>query len=397
MRNKKVLLTTHSMMINIAKHLQDQDFEIHTADKGMSDTLNNLGIATKPMVDSLSGDIRELALTEAARLIHAAVEYNGYVELDDLSLQAQKFIPGFIYPRVADLCVFVMTLDKIKPDVIVVHNDVEPITRVFALWAKQNNVSCLHVPHAVYQDINRGPEGTDIHDMITASHLAAAGEFQSEWYQKRGFSKDNIRLTGLPQWDSWANVKYDRKRAFRLLKLDYNIPTVSYISTWKQTTNLLGCNDDWAHHYADFLEAIKKSEGKLQAIVKVHPNSTQDQLKWHIDMAKENNVHCLITPLYLDQVLLASDIVFAPYGSNVLIEASIMPHVRLATINGHGFADDDEVTKIEQGSDNLLETFLKLIDTEACNLHKFMIKYAGEMDGRASERVAAFIKDLANC
>lgn len=390
-----ILFSSHNMMLPVIKQLKD-DYAIGVLDKGMSDSLTNLDIESVSLNRAVDGEVRESAFLEAARMIHAAVDMRGFDE--KLSPAVSKFVgvsmPAFIYPRIADLAAMVIGLDKVNPAMAVVHNDVEPLLRTVALWCKARSKPCLHVPHAVYQDINRGAVGTDVHDIVTSSNLSAAGVFQRLWYEQRGMGPLNIKETGLPQWDKWASVPYDRAKAFRLLKLKPYVPTITYITTWRQNTNMFGCNDEWAQVYADFLTAIKKIETPVQVIVKGHPNSGQDSLNWHINLAKEASVKCVVTAMHLELIVLATDLMIAPFGSNTLIEAATMPHVRLATMEGHGYFDDDAVLKFKSGDEGMLEGITEALSQEPADTAAFKAKYGGLMDGKAHLRVADYVREL---
>ncbi len=388
------MFSSHDLLIPVIKNLKD-DFAIGTLDGRMTEVLKNLDIASEPLNKVMTPELRDKAFAASASVIHDLYEFDGYeqkVGPAAAKFLSEKFV-AFSYARMADLALFVLALDAAKPKMLVLHNDVEPLMRVAALWARTRGVKCLHVPHAVYQEGTRSSVGTDIHDVVTASNLAAAGPYQRAWYEKRGMDSFNVKEIGLPQWDKWAEQKNDRARAFRLLKLKPFIPTVTYIGTWRQNTNMFGCNDGWAQVYVEFLNAIKKIETPLQVIVKTHPNAGQDSLNWHASAAKENGVKCLVTAQYLDLALLASDLVVAPYASNVLIEAATMPHLRLMTMEGDGFNDDDVIIKAPHGK--LVESIIEALQGDPKDTKEFVAKYMGQVDGKAHVRVADYVRELA--
>lgn len=389
-----IMFSSHDLLLPVIKNLKD-DFTIGTLDGRMGDILKNLDIASEPLTKVMTPELKDFAFTAAAHVIHDLVEFKGYEER--VGVGAAKFLTNkfsaFAYSRMADLSLFVLALDIMKPHMLVLHNDVEPMTRTAALWAKARGIKCLHVPHAVYQDGTRSSIGTDVHDLVTASNLAVAGPYQRAWYEKRGMSAFNVKETGLPQWDKWAEPQKDKARACRLLKLKDYIPTITYIGTWRQNTNMFGCNDSWAQVYVEFLDAVKKIETPLQVIVKTHPNAGNESLNWHASVAKENKVKCLVTSQYLDLVLLASDLVIAPYASNVLIEAATMPHLRLMTMEGDGFHDDDVIIKAQH--DKLVESIIEALQGEPKNSKEFLAKYMGLVDGKAHVRVADYVRELA--
>jgi hypothetical protein len=294
---------------------------------------------------------------------------------------------GYLLPRLGDLTMAVMALDEIKPELVILHNDVEPVTRAAALWAKVHDVACLHVPHAVYMDVEKGAPGSDVHDLITASHLAAAGPFQRAWYERRGFPPGNVRETGLPQFDAYARLTRSRKKARHMLRLDPHRPVVVYASSWAQGTNLLGVHSGVETSYLEFLEATKKLPD-VQPVVKTHPRG--DNVDWHVERAKEAGVACAVTPHHLEVVLRAADAILAYGPSNVLLEAAFVPGLRLLAT--HGYPDDGAVKKVD-GRD-VAEALHESLTDPAPDTLAFRVKYVGPPDGRAWERIAAFAEEL---
>src|SRR3990167_1089526 len=96
---------------------------------------------------------------------------------------------------------------------------------MLGVWGHTHKMARLHNPPAIYMDVGRGAPGSDVHDLVTATHLAASGPYQRAWYEQRGFAVENIRETGLPQFD---DVKvFPREYACAALKLDVNKPVIT--------------------------------------------------------------------------------------------------------------------------------------------------------------------------
>lgn len=294
-------------------------------------------------------------------------------------------IKAFLYQRILDLSLILHALDLKKPDIVLLHNDVESFTMAAALWAKARGVPCLHIPHAVYQDINRGEIGTDIHDLVTASHLAAAGPFQANWYHQRD-EQLKIKVTGLPQFDWWIGMKMDRQRARRLLKLDPSQPVVTFYGHWVQATNSLGINDESERAYLNFLE---KMTG-VQIIIKCHPHGGQANWTWHVQKAKEYGVKARVTPSHLEHCLHASDAVCFYGGSNVAIDAAHIEGLRIITIKGY----EAEPSIYQATVDNLPEVVIESLQKPAPSQKQFLSRYDPFCDGQNHLRVAAFVEEL---
>lgn len=383
----KILTSYHPPLTPIIKNLAEDDHEILTLHADYAKSLTDLDLEAKPLGVMADGNLQNMAYSVASNILgNMKFSENG------LGPGISKFmgegITSFLYPRLSDSMLLLLTLKKTKPDLVILHNDIEPITRMTALWAKSEKVPCLHIPHAIYQDVNRGGIGEDIHDLITASHLAVSGSYQREWYEARGLSSDNIRETGLPQFDAWANLRMTRERARRLLKIPSNASVITYASTWRQDTNILGCNDEWAQSYLNFLEAVKKLD--VFPIVKLHPRSDENAVKWHIEKAKEAGVRCVVTHLHLPIVLFASDAILAYGGSNVLLEASFIPNMKLMIICG--YSEDEAIVKV--GLDDMAEKIHLSFSSRPSDVRGFQAKYLGIVDGKASDRITDFAREL---
>lgn len=392
MSEDRIIVTSgQPHFIPAIKLLAAKDFKFMSLDQTFAKTLADLDLPAAPISQATDG-LQDAAIAETLKILNAAQRpMNGKGIPEPIKRFIENGLPIYLYTRIADLAMLVLALDRVKPEVVMVHNDIEPVLRCVALWAKQNNVPCLHIPHAIYQDVNRGGPGTDVHDIVTASHLASAGSVQTMWYKLRGFPPQNIRETGMPQFDEWARMTMDRRKARQLLKFDNNRPVVVYASTWPQATNLAGIHDEWAVSYLRFLEAMKAMP-EIQPIVKLHPRAGQDNFSWHAQKAKEAGVECHLTAIHNQIIFSAVDLVIAYGGSNVLLEAAHVPGVRL--MSTHGYFNDPEIEKIVM--DEMAEAIQSSLSRPAPDTLSFRFKYLGIPDGRASERIAAFIEELAN-
>jgi len=390
----KILVSGHRFLVPVAKELSKK-FDMICLEKAGAEVYNNIDIECKALGDFANMFLAEEAFAESAKVLNATFSP---MTFDGLGAGPSKYLEegvrAFLYPKLADLALLVLSLDEAKPDLVILHNDVENVARTVALWCQKRGVPFLHVPHAVYTKVTDGEVGTDIHDIVTASHLAVSGKFQHDWYKMRG--QENIRETGLPQFDEWARIKSDKKRALRLLHLDPGRPVISYMGTWRQNTNMLGYNDEWADQFVTFLNAIKMFNDEIQLVVKMHPSSQEHGPQAHADILKKMGMNCvLVVQHHLVVVLQASDAVFAPYGSNTLIEAAHLPHVRLMTFDGCRAYLDDEVI-IKSGSDmkEVAASIERVLSVPPLDTTAFRAKYVGISDGKAHLRVAEYAEEI---
>lgn len=286
-----------------------------------------------------------------------------------------------------------LLLDKLKTErnvrAVIVANDILEGMASLVAWAQARSVPSMHVPHAVYIDAWRARR--DIHDWVKSDYLAVAGPFQQEWYLRRGAKPDRIRQTGLPQWDCWASFERDPNWARALFRLEKDRPVICYCSSWDQATSLVGLSvgSKTEQGYQAFLGTVDPG---WQVIVKLHPASNKNAETWHAERAKEANVVAIITRAYLPECLAASDLVLSIGPSNILIDAALAGVPRLAAIEG--FNDDSEIGTCEATPEAIKQTLTKLLANEPATLTGFIAKYAGTVDGKATERIAAWVNEL---
>jgi hypothetical protein len=270
--------------------------------------------------------------------------------------------------------------------ICVTHEDVMANTKTMCQFWRAQGVPTLHVPHGVYMDTWRAGIGEDVHDEISCEWIATAGTYQREWYIARGADPEKVVITGLPQWDVWAEP-VDQEHARRALRIDPDRPAVAFMSSWGQSTSALGIHGLVDQSYRAFLGASLGAD--WQAIVKLHPGNSQESADEHIKLAQNMGTSALVTPLYLDLVLAASDLIVSAGPSNVVIEAAML---NVRSVSTYGYPDDEQVITCEP--DGLAETIEAGLAAEP-DLAAFVEKYAHRNDGGATERVLELIGRIA--
>ena len=392
---RKILVSHNPTYLPIIKVLAKQEpTEFYTLHPDFTRQLVDLDIPAKQLGEGVDIPIRDLAFRQAAKIL---IDTCGAVPriiptvAGQLHSMVNDFIehglPGFLYTRLSELAGTVLAVDATKPDLIMLHNDVEPSLRAIALWAKSHSAPCLHVPHSVYiDDFGRGEPGTDVHDLVTASDIAVAGPYQNNWYLVRG---GQTHVTGLPQFDRWSRIVVNREFARELFKLTPAQPAIMYASSWRQDTNLLGCHSGVEESYDNFLDAVSEMPG-LQIIIKTHPRG--GNLQYHIDRAKEKNVQCIVTDSHLELILQAVDVVVSYGPSNLLLEAAHFPHLQMLSIAG--FPHDKEIITVGESKDDMKIGITQALSSSLPNWDWFRYKYVGVSDGLAYQRIAALGQEL---
>jgi len=308
-------------------------------------------------------------------------------DTSDLTEKPANFVDneltGYMYVRVPDMLRVFSGLDALKPDIVIVHNDVEPMNRMACEWANMRGVKSIHVPHDIHvQDINRGEVGSDIHDIITASHIATSGKPRTEWYLERGAPYNNVVEIGYLPFDT---IDIDSNpRGF--LGIEDDRPVIVYASSWGQVTNANGGTPEWKDAYKAFLGAVDDKANNV--IIKTHPHGNNDD--WHIKIAEEMGVRCMVSSSYKDNILAVADTVVAFGGSNILIDASfINKRARLISIGGcFGDCRCVDIVSVDGLKDALLS------DGEYHDYPLLSDTYVLYNDGKAAERLVSYAEEI---
>lgn len=393
----KIVLSPHANFIPIVKELHSRgEHEFVTFSPQAAKMYADLDLPVQALIDMMPPEVRGAAFRESARVLSELI--NSSLPENTRPYLSEFFglgMAGHMYSRLPDIIYSILALDTYKPDIILVHNDVEVMYRAAALWARNNNSKCLHVPHAVYIDnqYERGPAGTDIHDIVSATHIAVAGSYQEAWYRKRSADVD-IRMVGAIQFDRiGSGIIRDKATAKHMLGIPETTPVVTYASSWRQDTNLWGCHDGIEQTFLAVLKAVEQLQG-LQLLLKTHPNSGQDSHTWHVEQIKKSTLpSVVITPHHLSVVLPATDLLLAYGPSNIILEGAIFG-TRLATT--HGYDDDSNVIKIgnEPTAQQIANMLHDQLQKTVPDHSKFVTKYCGIVDGQAHVRVANYVEEI---
>jgi len=395
-----IFVSPHPPFIPIIKQFAKEypgDVTFWTISQQWQKALSDLELPAKPISSVLTEQMQHHSFRESLRVINSLKTSSNGVLTEITSTWLDNNLPSYLYNRLPDAINIMQIFDAVGMNLILLHNDVEPIMRLCAMYGRARGIPCLHVPHAVYLDNNdRGPVNSDIHDVITAANLAVAGPYQADWYITRAKEqqiKVEIRATGLPQFDRLAGANRDRAHACRLLNLDQQKPIVAYCSSWRQDTNLLGCYDGIEETFAAFLSAAQQLSD-VQFVVSTHPRA--GNFDWHVKQIKESGVPIVALPgVHFDTLLNAADLLISYGPSNVILEAACVPDVRLAVVGGGGgFDDDQEVSKMQPTVDGIAGGIVDSLAVNTLDRSKFAYKYAGPIDGLSVVRIYNWCKEL---
>lgn len=353
-------------MIDLVKHLQPEEIIASTPEVAAS-----LASADLPAVP-LAVPNGTAAVVEVGRYLRQA----GQV-IDDSPQSA------FVLRELSHLAFLVIGLDATKPDCMILHNDVEPLFMLAALWAQARDVPCFHVPHAIYlMHPWRGRLGEDVHDLVTASHLAAASPYQATWYEQLS-DRLAIQLTGSPRWDSLPkDLRITREQARLTLGLRANDFAILYATSWGQRTSQSGRSIDPFQYFLAFLESAKSWQIPQQTLlVKLHPNQRDGQR--YAEALHKSGLKGLITATHLPILLRAADRLISFGPSNICLEGwafGLAPIVHGCPPPWAGSWADSQIP---------VETLMSPIAVELGD-------YIGFLDGKAGERIATWIRQTCH-
>ncbi len=337
------------------------------------------------------------ALADGTSAIAARIEalpewekYRGNGLAGDLS----EWMPVHIHSSIARQINLISTLDKLKSErdvrMVVTHEDVTEVFTDLARWGAVRGIKTLHVPHA--NPFQLDSVLPDVHAQSVCSHMAATPYMQEHW-QRRGFAGE-MRLTGSPQFDKWFAYKCEREHARHLFHLTNDKPVVTYATSWGQLTN---ANDDLSRFepsLGKMLELAKANDWQL--IVKVHPSEQQNIEEMYGGNVKKIGARCLITRLYIEPILVASDVLVAIGPSNLTIEAAML-NVPSVILRMPGYSIQHEAIPEVELSEvgDAVRGVLGDLEGARAKLPGFVYRNAYTFDGKAGDRVAEWIKELA--
>jgi len=418
--NKPVIvLTPYRSTVPLVQPLMQAGFEVWVPDIQAAQQMPGT-FALQQLID---GPMHMAALSEAALLdakvvaglisqtIYQRMEKEldaltpSHNEKDDKDVKPfvlaglQQWFPGWVQQSMARQILWLKVMERLCTErevrAVVMQNDIEEITKTLCLFAAGHGIPSVHVPHAVYLDWGHGEIGYDVHDVVSADWVCVAGWFQAEWYKARGARR--IDTTGLPQWDIHVELKKarDREAACRQFKLNTDKPVVVYYSSWRQETAAQGFHDGIEVAYKSLLQAAKGADWQL--LVKTHPSAQVENAEWHAKLADEMKVSCLVTDNHLNATYQVADLVFAFGTSNTIVEAAIYG-IPLASI--FGFEADEAVITCGDAQKSITGAIEQALSDDwqkwyAGQNEAFLKKYAGDVDGLATERVAERIVRLA--
>jgi glycosyltransferase involved in cell wall biosynthesis len=310
------------------------------------------------------------------------------------------WMPGYVVSSLARMHmridVWKRFWDSHDVRLVVTHEDVAEDTRALAQFAKARGTPTLHVPHFNHGSLPRPIP--DVHDTVQCDYAAVAGEYMAGWLEQRGMGRERIRVTGHPAWDRFAHINPDRYWSRAMLRLNPARPAVCYAADWVLWTTLCYHERTPNAGWQAMLEAFKVlgREGWL-LICKSHPGAKVTNAEWHAKEAQKMEVSCLVTDQHLDIILQAADVMVSNGFSNIIAEAA-MAGVPAITL-GPGYLDEPAAPSVDYDSEALVQAIKDAHTSrqawQADLLPAFLERYVGPNDGKATDRIVEWCRELA--
>ena len=143
-----ILTSQKDAFLPILKQLHQAGHTLIATHPPFAQTLKEMDIPVRSLAEFNNPNIQAQAHNIAGQIlsvVKAPVNSLGPGALEWM----RENLKGFLYPRLADVILFTVLLEVAKPDLIMVHNDVEPLLRAASMWGKGKGVPVLHIPHAI--------------------------------------------------------------------------------------------------------------------------------------------------------------------------------------------------------------------------------------------------------
>ncbi|MDF1604885.1 hypothetical protein [Nocardioides sp. YIM 152315] len=291
----------------------------------------------------------------------------------------------------------------------VTTEDVIPLSKTAAAWARKRQVPSLHVAHSLAL-----VDPYTVHAHLLTDVLAVYGPRGAEGYLDLGIDPARIVATGNPAWDDYASMRQDRDalRTQLLAKhgLEHDLPVVVFGTTWSAHLTALDTGDAHRRALAAFVAAcadLDRRGVRFSAVVKDRPSNSDVGEEALASILAESGARARVVHTSEDgpQWAVAADVLVA-VDSNYLVEAMLCgtPAVNLAgtAMLPMPPAFDGAAGVVEADPGTLAVRLRELIedpDLRDRQLARFARRlehyHVGGADGRAAHRVAAQMVRLA--
>jgi hypothetical protein len=195
---------------------------------------------------------------------------------------------------------------------IMLWNDVAPLTKSLTFLGKKYGIPTLHVKH--------GMGGNLVYKKIWANKVAVYGEYCKRFYLRNGNTEEKIIVTGNPYWDNWQPCNSNELNKLRgNLGFSCHKKILLYAPTWYH--NFGTTEDPLLHEKKDLsvvfniVSELNKPE-QLELIIKLHPGMEKKKPIYEQALRKMNMAGQIFTDISPLPLLQAADAVISgPCGT----------------------------------------------------------------------------------
>jgi GT2 family glycosyltransferase/2-polyprenyl-3-methyl-5-hydroxy-6-metoxy-1,4-benzoquinol methylase len=304
-------------------------------------------------------------------------------------------------------------LNKVKEEyfleLIILNEDVLPISKTIALWAHTERIPVLHLTHGLGL-----PRPNTVDEEVNADVMAVFGRRGGEFFLDAGIPAERIRVTGSPSLDIYQHLKQKREliRQYTLAKNNLlpEFPIVVFGTTWAAHLTAISDGEVYEKSLRHVLLACRQAadEGVIaQLIIKDRPanSSFGPELCRRITLEVGFPEQMLRYVIDETEIWVAAADVVISIDSNLSAEAALagVPAINLMSDAGlrlgPSFYGDSGIVEVEPeglknaivsilADDNLKNILITASDKKAC-------EYNAENDGMAVERVALLMEEVA--
>jgi len=290
-------------------------------------------------------------------------------------------------------------IEDTAPDIVIVMEDISPVLRTITKVCRLNRVPTLVIQHGITCADLGG-----IHVMpVEADKQAVWGNTSKDWSLRRGKAPETQVVTGNPGYDMVVLSRFHRKELYEKLNLCRSKSFIVIATSWYQPVSSCYTPDEDATFIREALEAAKEFPEK-QVVVKLHSAYSAEYRDVVLAAAQDAHIDVVITTQFLWELLSACDLLITQ-TSTVALEAMILdkPVITFATPGTRKFnpyacsGASIDVDSTEALVDAIRESLYiqEVRDRLRINRARFIHDYAYIQDGKAAQRVAMLVLDMA--
>ncbi len=287
-------------------------------------------------------------------------------------------------------------------ELIVVNEDLLPISKARALWGRAHGVPVLQVAHSLILQSAFRTSHRELH----SDALAVFGEAGRAPYREMGIADERLPITGNPAYDAFPALVADRDRIRAAVRARYRRGAGARLVLFATTAvvnHRAFIDPRYGERTLDAWFAARAVAQRVpDAFFVVKGRAVDDRASSEAAAA----LHGISPETWafeddgIDELIVAADAVVSVF-SNVSVQAMLggVPAIDLIGppewLLGPGFAEGDGVLSVSAdelpGAIERVVTDSAFADSLRAAAHRRLEHYAGPRDGRAAHRVAALM------